>query len=558
MTRPFPFLQTWGPSIGLCLTLFIVAYSVGAVPAIMPRIVRDLDSSVGYVQGALVLLALVKASFAPTSENLVQRYGRKVIYFSGLSLFTVGIIATSLSPNMGFFVMFYSLLTGLGSTPLLGSPRDLVGRIYDDKAEKYGLLALAIASIVGGLTGSLLGGRIASTWSWRGSLLPILAIIPVILFFLRYVPHDRPSRTLPIDWVGGLLSFMGFGLSLLGVSLAGEFGWWEPKQPLTILNVVIPPSSIISIVPPLIFVGIICLGFFAFWRRQQSRHTTALIRAGLLRHKPFLLGLLTATLHTVLSTGIQFNLFQFIPAYIGLNPFWTAIALLPYSLSLLVVIIFATFKIVGRYYYKLVLYAGLSLFSVGILELYRAIQPGITLWTLMPALVVMGSGSGLFLAQIGIATFANATPAQRAEASGIYTPFQNMGSALGRAILGTALIATASIRIVDKAVATLGTTVSLEQRQQAIATLTRVIQTYTRDERREFFRNLPEVIQPSLNPILSSATIEAMQIATLIALGFSFVCLITVFFLPKRPLTTAQTAQTTTGNHLATPADSLP
>ncbi|MEO1147358.1 MAG: MFS transporter [Cyanobacteria bacterium J06638_22] len=535
--RPEPFLKTWGPPIGLCLTLFAVAYSVGAVPAIMPRIVRDLDSSVGYVQGALVLLALVKASFAPTSENLVRRYGRKPIYFVGLSLFSIGLVATALSPNMGMFVVSYSLLSGLGATPLLGSPRDLVDRLYDDNAEKYGLLALAIASILGGLAGSLLGGRIASVWGWRWSLIPVLAIVPVIMWVLRSVPRDRLAPTTPIDWFGGLLSFLGFGLALLGISLVGEYGWWEPKQPLTVLDVVIPPSSIISIVPPLILVGVICLGFYGFWRRLQARRNeAALLRAGLLRHRPFLLGLLTATLHTLLSTGIQFNLYQFIPAYLGLNPFWTAIALLPYSLALLVVIIFATFKIVGRYPYKLILYTALTLFCLGILALYRAIQPTMTLGSLLPALIVMGSGSGLFLAQIGIATFANASPQQRAEASGIYTPFQNLGSALGRAILGTALIATASIRIVDRAIATLGETVAPEQRQEAIATLTRVIQTYTRTERRDFFDHLPAAIQPSLNPILNAASIEAMQTATLIALGLSVLCLVSAFFLPRRPI----------------------
>jgi hypothetical protein len=375
-------------------------------------------------------------------------------------------------------------------------------------------------------------------WGWRWSLIPVLAIVPVIVWVLRSVPRDRLAPTAPIDWFGGLLSFLGVGLALLGISLVGEYGWWEPKQPLTVLDVVIPPSSIISIVPPLILVGVICLGFYGFWRRLQARRNeAALLRAGLLRHRPFLLGLLTATLHTLLSTGIQFNLYQFIPAYLGLNPFWTAIALLPYSLALLVVIIFATFTVVGRYPYKLVLYAALTLFCLGILALYRAIQPTMTLVSLLPALIIMGSGSGLFLAQIGIATFANASPQQRAEASGIYTPFQNLGSALGRAILGTALIATASIRIVDRAIATLGKTVSPEQRQEAIATLTRVIQTYTRTERRDFFDHLPAAIQPALPPILDAASIEAMQTATLIALGLSVLCLVSAFFLPRRPVT---------------------
>lgn len=166
------FLQTWGPSIGLCLTLFIVAYSVSLVPAIMPRIVRDLNSSVGYVQGALVLLALVKASFAATCDNLSQRYGRKQVFIAGLFLFAVGAIAASISPHIGQFVAAYSLIIGIGATPLIGSPRAIMGSIYSDKAEKFALLALAVSSILGGLTGSLLGGWIALILDGGGHFCP--------------------------------------------------------------------------------------------------------------------------------------------------------------------------------------------------------------------------------------------------------------------------------------------------------------------------------------------------------------------------------------------------
>lgn len=530
-----PFLQTWGPPIGLCLTLFVVAYSVGTVPAIMPRIVRDLDSSVGYVQGALVLSALVRASFAPSSENLVKRFGRKKVYLAGLGLFSIGLIAASVSSNIAWFVVYYALVTGLGATPLAGSPRDFVGRIYSEKAEKYSLLALAVSTVLGGLTGSLLGGRIASVLSWRWSFVPALMLVPFIVVLVQRLPHVRKNTAITIDWIGGLLSFLGLGAALFGISLAGEYGWWQPKKPFVVLNVIIPPSTLVSITPLLVLVGIVLLGLFAFWQRQQAQQRgAAMLQAGLLSYRPFVLGLVTAMMHTLLSTGIQFNLFQFIPAYLGLNSFWTAVAISPYSIALLVFIIFTTFKMVGRYPYKLVIHSGLTLFCVGVFQLYRAVDFDMTLWSIMPALVIMGTGSGIFLAQIGVATLANATPDQKAEASGIYTPFQNLGSALGRGILGTILIATASIKIVDQAIPRLDTAVTDAQRQQAIATLTRIIQTYTRAERREFFDTLPDTIQPFMDSILNTATIEAMRIATLTTLGFGIACLVLSFFLPKR------------------------
>jgi MFS family permease len=500
----------------------------------MPRIVRDLNTTLGYVQAALVLLALVKAAFTPTSENLSQRYGRKRVYLGGLLLFSLGTIAAATSANMGFFVAAYALLTGLGGTPLTASPRDLIERIYTDQAERLAQLALIVCSVLGGLSGALLGGWIASVYGWRWSFLPELLLVPLIMFLLRKVPNPPPTAPPVIDWVGGLLSFLGLGFTLLGISLAGEYGWWEPRERFTILNVVLPPFGL-SIVPPLIAAGIICLGIFAAWQRRQKRQGKAsLLRVGLLRHYPFLIGMFTAAMHTLITTGVQFNLYQFIPAVLQLNPFQTALTVLPFSLAQLVVVVFTTFKVVGRYPAKTVIYAGLSMFCVGVWQLYTAIDSRITSLSLMPSLVVMGAGSGLFLAQIGITTFEFVRQENRAEASGIYSPVQNLGTALGRAILGTVLVAAACVKIVDGAIAQLGQAVTPEQREQAIYRLSTVVQTYTQDERRTFFANLPAALQPSLYSILTTSTIDAMRIAILVTLAFSFLCLFLAFFIPKR------------------------
>lgn len=531
------FFQKWSSSIGLCLTLFIVAFNVSVIPAIMPRIVRDLDSSIGYVQIALVLLALVKASSAPTCENLIKRFGRKPVFLSGLILFGIGTIATSLSQSIGMFVVAYSLICGLGATPLISSPRELIGQFNSEKTEIYSQLVLIVSSILGGLIGAILGGLIASNYGWRWSLMPQLLIIPIIAFLVRKVPRILPVQTEPLDWIGGLLSFLGFGLTLLGVSLAGEYGWWLPKQKFMILNIVIPPFSL-SIVPLLIATGLICLGIFTAWQRQQANQGKAsLMRVGLLRYRPFLFCLFTASLHTLITTGIQFNLYQFLPAVLNLNPFKTALAVLPFSLATLFIVILATFKLVKRVNPKQIIYSGLALFSVGLWQLYSAIELQMKAIDILPALVIMGAGSGLFLAQIGVTTFSTVQREELAEATGVYNPFQNLGNALGRGILGSVLIVTASANIVDKVVKELGKTINVTQRNRAIQVLEKVIQTYTTDERREFFAQLPAAIQPSLNPIINTSAVEAMRTSVAIALIFSILCLILAFFIPKRSKT---------------------
>lgn len=96
---------------------------------------------------------------------------------------------------------------------------------------------------------------------WRWAFLPELLLIPLILPLVRSVSSTRRPPAKPIDWIGGLFPFGGFGLVLLGVSLSGEYGWWNPKRIFSIFDLVIPPFSL-SIVPVLIAVGIICLGLF--------------------------------------------------------------------------------------------------------------------------------------------------------------------------------------------------------------------------------------------------------------------------------------------------------
>ena len=97
----------------LWFTLFLIAYNVSVIPPIMPLLVRQLDTSLDYIQGALVLFSLVTASFALTSENLFRFYGRERVFVTGLILYGMGTLAMALSPTIGFWVVSFSLWTGL-------------------------------------------------------------------------------------------------------------------------------------------------------------------------------------------------------------------------------------------------------------------------------------------------------------------------------------------------------------------------------------------------------------------------------------------------------------
>jgi MFS family permease len=535
-TRAISFWDKWGSPIGLCLTLFMISYTIGVVPPIMPPMVREFDSSVGYVQSALVLMSLVTASFAPTAENLGRRLGRKPTFAGALILYGVGLLVLIFSPDMGIFTLGFAAIIGLASATLVSTPLALMDYLYDNVAEQYGMLALTVSGIVGSLSGSLLGGWMAFELSWRWAFGLELLLIPMIWLLVRRTVIPQPGYTPPIDWVGGLLSLGGFGLTLVGISLAGEYGWWNAKkQPLLFDNLLTQFG--ISIVPVLISAGVICLALLTFWQRQRAHQGEAsLLRMGVFNRKVYLIGLTIGTLHTMISAGVNFNLFQFIPTVVGINSFRTALTVMPYTIAQLVVLI-TLVKRRPQFPPRYLLQVGLLVKSIGIAMLYAAVRATVTPWGLLPALVSMGIGTGLFVTYITSLTFSATDESEKAEARGVYRPFQNLGASLGRGILGTVLITLASVKVVDGIIAELGQTIDPTVRRNAVQALQRAIQTFTQDERTALFAQLPERIQPSLDSIFAASAVEAMHITLVIILILSLACLGLSFLLPKQAKT---------------------
>ena len=527
-----PILETWGQPLGLCLILFMLSYTIGVVQPIMPPLVQEFNSSVGYVQSALVLMSLVTASFTPTAENLSRRLGRRRVLAIALGFFALGLVVIILSPDIGLFTLGLAGCIGVAGAVLMSTPVALMDALPGEGMQRYGLVALAIAGVLGALVGSITGGVMAFDFSWRWAFAFELGLIPLIWWLVRSIAVPTPAQTLPADWLGGLLSVAGFGLTLVGLSLASELGWWQPKGDPQTLDFVLAPFGI-SVAPVLMAVGLICLGILIFWERGRARQRQpSLLRLGVFSRRIYTLGLAIGTLHTMTTVGVQFNLFQFMPAVMGLNPIQTSIAVIPFTVAQLAVLLLLV-KRRPQFPPRYLLQAGLLVKAVGIAMLWAAISLPVTALELLPALVVMGVGTGLFATYITSLTFADTHQEQKAEARGVYRPFQNLGASLGRGILGTLLISLASLKIVDGILAELGQTVAPEVRRSAIRSLQVAIQTLRRSEHRQIFDQLPDSIQPALNGILQTAAVQAMQSTLLVILALCLLCLGLSFLLPR-------------------------
>lgn len=326
-----------------------------------------------------------------------------------------------------------------------------------------------------------------------------------------------------------------------------EFGWWERRRPFTIAGVVLPPFPL-SIVPPMIAVGVIVLGLLLFWQRQARKGEALILQAGLLRQPGFVLGTMAAMLHTLMTTGVQFNLYQYVPLALSLDPYRTALTSIPYAATKTLVIV-GSVKLLKlgsdrdgetmlqRFSPKSIVFGGLSLLAIGMVMLYRGLTLNANSLALLPGLIVMGFGSAWFSLYISRLTYA-AAGGSKAEGTGIYNPVQNLGNSLGRAILGTSLIFFASRDIVDGILQQMGQTVAPGDRVRLIATLQEMIQTLPRQEvAKTVINQLPPAVVPFAKQISLEATTSGMHTSLLLALALVGVCALLAATLPNYPST---------------------
>jgi hypothetical protein len=220
-----------------------------------------------------------------------------------------------------------------------------------------------------------------------------------------------------------------------------------------------------------------------------------------------------------------------------LNPFQTAIAVLPYTLTMVVVLLtlLVYLSIDQKVAPKYVIFCGLALLGVGLLQIYSVMDLSLTTLKLLPGLVIMGIGSAFFLAYISSLTYSVANQDEKPEGTGIYNPIQNLGSSLGRGILGTTLIFFTSQGIVNRVLEIVGTQFSPMQRKQAIDTLERLIQTYSAEEVGAVLAKLPAIVQPSLKTIIQTSALEGIRVSLLIAVFLVAVCFLLTTRLPSHP-----------------------
>jgi EmrB/QacA subfamily drug resistance transporter len=412
----------WAPLPIVLAGTFMVVLDFFIVNVALPSI----DASLHTSSSALVWVAagygLTAAVFLITGGRLGDRYGRRRIFSLGLGLFTLasGVCGAASTPTM---LVGARLVQGAAASLLMPNVLSILGVAYAGEDRPKALTAYAMVMGVAAAGGQLIGGALVQAnvagLGWRSCFLINIPIgIVALLLTPQLVPESRAERRDRVDAVGTALVTAGLTAIVLPLVEGRQYGW--------------PTWTWIALgIAPVILTA------FVFHQRALTRRGGApLLELGLFRRRTVSAGLLT---QMVFWCG-QASFFLVLALYLQQGRGLSAL-----HAGLVFTILAATY-LTGSFgapaltvrYGRRVLAAGALILATGhalLLAAVAAVGVHGSVTILVPGLMLIGLGMGLGIAPLTTIILSDIRPDQAGAASGMLSTMQQVGNAIGVAVI---------------------------------------------------------------------------------------------------------------------------
>ncbi|MGI9643385.1 MAG: MFS transporter, partial [Acidimicrobiia bacterium] len=480
----------------LASAMFIYVIDTTIMNVSISALVEDLGTTVGGVQAAITLYTLTMAAFMLTGGKLGDIWGSKRAFRIGLIIYGIGTIITALAPSLGFIILGWSILEGLGSALIVPAINTLVRANYSGgkRASAYGVLYGVAAA--GAAFGPLIGGWLTTYLSWRVAF-AMEAVIVVIVLLSSGLLVDAP-KVIPkpkLDVVGVVLSAAGLGMFVLGVLQTTSRGWSDPLVIFLIVG------------------GLLVLGAFWWWiTRREARGEPVLLHPKIFRHRSINAGLPILSTQTFAQAGLLFLIPLFTQSILGFDAFQTGLTLLPLSVGVLITSTL-TPPLGRKIYPKYIIQAGLVLLFIGGFLLAESLDGATEGSDMALGLLIGGIAIGLVAGQLPNLILSGVEQNEASEASGLQGTAQNLGMALGTAIIGTVILSVALTSISNQIEASdvLPEETKTELEEEAQRPLTQA----EADALSDKVASLPADQQAEITEVFDTATLRGFQGAIL-------------------------------------------
>jgi len=400
----------------LCAAWFMVVIDIAVTNVALPSIQADLNVAQADLQWVVTAYGLLLGGFLMLGGRLADLRGRKVVLISGVTVFALASLTAGLAPSFRLLILARGL-QGLGAAMISPAALSIITTLFPEGEERNRALGIwGGMGASGAAVGVVLGGLITDTvgWEWIFFInVPIglgLALVIRALF-----TEERPAASGRLDLPGTVSLTGGLLLFVYGLHEAVDRGWGDAVT-----------LAIFAVAAALL------VAFVAVERRSGQ----PLVRLGIFRSRTLSAANAVNLLLFGSFLGFAFTTSLYMQQVVGWSPLEAGFAWLPFALMVAVAATIGS-SLINRVGGKPLMVGGLGLVAAGLVLMTRVSVDGSYVGELLPSFVLMATGGGFAMVSAQVAAFSGVAERETGLASGIVNTTQEIGGALGVAVLSS-------------------------------------------------------------------------------------------------------------------------
>jgi EmrB/QacA subfamily drug resistance transporter len=435
-------------NMGLTLAAMTLASSMilvdqTAVPLATPDAIQGLGASISQSQWLLTANIIPLAALMVFGGRLGDLFGMRRVFVFGAVIFAIATTAMGAAQEIEWAIAARAI-QGAGAALMMPTALAIVSAVYPEEKKGSALGILAGASAFFAALGPVLGGLL-TTIDWR---LVFLVNVPLALITialtLRATPDlpPDPEASRDIDLPGVTVFALAVATLVFGLSQGAQGGWGEGAT-------VIPLAVGVLLVP--LFVAI------------ERRAANPMLDFGLFRHENFLASNISQFLAGMVELGLGYLTPFVLLLVVGVSPATAGIALIPATVPIILAGPLAG-KAFDRFGGRWPLVGGFLVLSLSgaVLALSVSSESAVAL---IPGLLLQGIGLGIVLTVNDPTGLTAVPPEDSGEAAGMINTSEQLGGALGIAILAAVELGV-NYHVLDEKLAAQGVHPTHEQTER--------------------------------------------------------------------------------------------
>jgi MFS family permease len=432
-------VKKWSVVIVLGCAQFVMVLDGTVMNVSISTVVKDLHTTVTAMQAAITFYTLTMAAFMLLGAKLGDVWGRRNAFVIGSCVYALGSLVTALSPTVQVLFLGWSIIEGLGAVLVIPAIAALVAENYQGRARVSAYAIIGAVSGAAVAAGPLIGGFVTTYFNWRFVFAAEVVIMAAVVLFSRLITDEGGREHVRIPVLSVLVSSVGLLLLVFGMLQTKTWGWIVPLKSPEIAGNAIAPLGISLAAWLMVAGGALIYLFVRLQVRLVAAGRAPLVHVDMFSIRRLRSGLSVLGAQYAVAAGLFFIVPVYLQMTLGLDALQTGLKIFPLSVSVIL------FSIVGtllsrRWSPRRIVRVGQLVLVFGALLLLASVTPDLKSGFFAAGMFLAGIALGLLASQLGNVNVSSVPEKQASEVGGLQGVFQNLGSSLGTALIGSILI----------------------------------------------------------------------------------------------------------------------